>query len=91
MNQKTKTGPDAGAPNPEEPQVEALAPEEELHPAEALEVAVMEMLSSYSQPHLTGQYDQRLIAIARTQIELGFLALYRALAKHEAAAQGEAV
>jgi hypothetical protein len=69
--------------------VTPLPEPEELHPAEALEVAIVELLDGYGQPHVRGQYDQRLIAIARTQIELGFLALYRALAKAEA--EGEAV
>jgi hypothetical protein len=92
MNQKTKTGPDAAAPTAGEPQAEAIAPEaeEELHPSEALEVEVTRLLDAYSQPHLHGQYDQRLIAIARTQIELGFCAFYKALAKHEAQNGGAA-
>lgn len=71
------------APPPED-KAEVEAPAQELHPADALEAAINELLDGYSLAHLRGQYDQRLIAIARTQIELGFLALHKALGQAEA-------
>jgi hypothetical protein len=53
------------------------------------EAAIMEMIEEHSRPHLRGVYDQRLVAIARTQFELGFLALGKALSRPDAeAAEG---
>lgn len=43
------------------------------------EVAMMELLAEFRRPHVRGRYDQRLVAIATTQIELGFLALFKAM------------
>lgn len=43
------------------------------------EQAVMEFLDEFQRPHVRGRYDQRLVSIARTQIELGFLALHKAI------------
>lgn len=83
MTDKKQTTPPPQVETPE-----TAASEEELHPAEAIEAAVLEFISNYSQPHMKGQYDQRLISIARTQIELGFLALYKALSLADQAAEG---
>lgn len=85
MTEKQKNPPpEEKKPDPALP-TEAVAAEDhgDLHPAEVIEAQAMELLNSFQQPHLRGSYDQRLVAIARTQIELGFLALYRAIAKAE--------
>lgn len=89
MTQKTNTSPDAEAQEAASQVIDLrtdadAAATDWLHPFERLEAEVEELLSIYSQPHNRGQYDQRLISIARTQIELGFCALYKALGKHDA-------
>lgn len=83
MPEKKQTTPPPEKEQVTAPQVEA-AQADDLDPVEEIEVMITEMLDTYSQPHVRGRYDQRLIAIARTQIELGFLALHKAVWKAEA-------
>lgn len=52
--------------------------EAELDQQAEVERAVLDLIAKMTAPHNSARYDQRWLAIARTQIEMGFMALARA-------------
>lgn len=85
----TTKKPDTTPPPEEQKLAMASLPQEEhedesaMGTAKGIEEAVMGFLGEFQHPHLRGKYDQRLVSVARTQIELGFMALHKAIALAE--------
>lgn len=80
MTEKKKPDP---APQEQAAPTEAQAPEGSSNALAATvaeaEAAIMEMIAELRAPHRQGFFDQRLVSIAATQFELGFLALFKAM------------
>lgn len=80
MTANKKPPPQDGPPPPADDDLHTLRETQgDLAILRETEKELREFIGQYMQPQVRGVFDQRLLETAQTQIELGFLALYRAI------------